>query len=79
MELLFTEAMKIMPAGQVMVLVLLYFVMRLIKELRDEFRKMNGSVKELKQWAKQHEDYDRERFEDIKRRLEGNGEFYRAT
>lgn len=66
MELLISEAMKIMPPGQVLVLVMLAFIMKLIRDVRDQFRLLNGSVKELKAWATHHEKQDDQRHEEVK-------------
>lgn len=65
MEQIIVEAMKTFPPGQLIVLAMLIFIMRMIRELRDQFRQMNGSVRELKMWTQQHEKQDDERFQSI--------------
>lgn len=69
MEQVIFEALKIFPPGQLIVLVLLIFIIKVTRDLRDQLRQMNGSVRELKIWSQQHEKQDDERFQSIRQFL----------
>lgn len=67
MEKLLYEAIQILPPGQILVVLLLSFLIRLVIQVRDQFRVLNGSVREIKIQIAAHEQYDRERFEALER------------
>lgn len=66
MEALLSEAIKIFPPGQVLVLVVLWVIMNMIRDLRDEFRDVHSSVEKLEVWAREHEKRDDERFHELR-------------
>ena len=70
MEALIAEAMKVMPLGQALVLVFLYFIIKTIREVRDSIITMNGTVREMKVWQDSHEKQDDERHDLIMTQLE---------
>ena len=63
MDHILTEALKVMPLGQVVVIGLLYFILKDIRGVREQFTKLNGSVGTMKQWQEDHQRVD-ERFQD---------------
>lgn len=69
MEAIFSELLKIMPVGQVLGLVLLVIILRMIRDVRDQFREMNGSLREVRVWAREHEKLDDERHRSLVSRL----------
>lgn len=62
MEQIIHEMMKVLPAGQALGLILLVYMMKVLKEVRDQVREINGSMREMKEWQKGHELLDDERF-----------------
>lgn len=62
METLLSEALKIFPPGQVLVLLVLWMLVNMLRDMREEFRKVHSGVEKLEVWAKEHEKRDDERF-----------------
>lgn len=61
MEPILVEALKLLPPGQLLVLGVLAYLLKVGTDLRTEFRIMNGTLRELKIWAAEHEAKDDER------------------
>lgn len=55
MDLIFTELLKVLPFGQAIGLALLLILLKIVQDLKTQLQLMNGSVRELKQWATSHE------------------------
>lgn len=68
MEALLSEAFKIFPPGQVLVLVVLWWLAGMIRDMREEMRESHSSVIQLEAWAKEHEKRDDERFHSLQQR-----------
>lgn len=66
MEALLSEAMKMFPPGQVLVLVVLWMLVNMIRDMRDEFRQVYSSVEKLEVWAREHEKRDDDRFQELR-------------
>ena len=67
MEILINEAMRIFPPGQALVLVMLYVIMRMIREVHQDFSSVKEGLNNLDVWAKEHEKRDDERFQELRR------------
>ena len=67
MEILINEAMRIFPPGQALVLVMLYFIIRMLREVHQDFRSVKEGLNALDVWAKEHEKRDDERFQELRR------------
>lgn len=66
MDALLNEALKVLPVGQVVVLLLMAFIIKVIKEIRDELKDMSGSTKVLQQWCRDHEQIDLTRHHELR-------------
>ena len=62
METIFSEFSRVLPAGQVIALMLLAYIVTVLKQVRDQVREINGSMRVMKEWQKGHELLDDERF-----------------
>ena len=62
METIVVELSKVLPAGQLIGLLLLIYIVTVLKQVREQVREINGSMRVMKEWQKGHELLDDERF-----------------
>lgn len=66
MEQFILELSRYASLANAVILIVLYFLMRLVQEVRDELFRLNGTVGKLKMWSEMHETEDNRRHEEAK-------------
>lgn len=71
MEVFYIELAKLSAGlGIPVIIVVLVFLMRLVKSVRDELRTINGQMIKMKQWQDDHEKLDIYRFGQLQKCVE---------
>lgn len=70
MDYLVKELMNQMPPGLALIALILFYIIKVLIQVREAVNQTNGSVGRLQEWAKGHEKRDDDRFEALQRIIE---------
>lgn len=65
MDTLFAEALKVVPVGQALVLILLVWIGNSVRSVRDSATKLEQGLGRMQEWQKGHEKLDDDRHKTV--------------